>query len=89
MWHLLQRNALNLHGHTLGQLRDGDAAAGRLMREPLGVRLVHLGEVGHVGEEDLYISVSIDISACAHLHHCCSTDLPSSYNRDEKHIQSP
>lgn len=25
------------------------------MREPLGVGLVHLGEVGHVGEEDLYV----------------------------------
>jgi hypothetical protein len=57
------RNALNLHRDTLGQLLDGDAAAGRLVRKVLLENAVHLGEVGHVVEEniDLKSGVSGDV----------------------------
>lgn len=50
---LLQSNALNLHRHTLGQLVNSDTATSRLVGEELLVGGVHLGEVGHVREEDL------------------------------------
>lgn len=53
--HLLQSNTLNLDRHTLRQLSDGDAAAGRLVSEELLVGAVHLGEVDHVREEDLSV----------------------------------
>jgi hypothetical protein len=48
-----QGNALNLDGGVLGQGLDGDAAAGGLVDHPLFVLLVHLGKVGHVGQEDV------------------------------------
>jgi hypothetical protein len=53
------RNALNLHRHTLGQLLDGDAAAGRLVRKVLLEDAVHLGEVGHVVEENIDLKSSV------------------------------
>lgn len=56
IFYLLQRDTLNLHRHALGQLRNSDTAAGRLMRKELFVGSIHLGEVGHVSEEDLCIS---------------------------------
>ena len=46
-------DSLNLNQHALGQLVDGNACPGRLVREPLLVLAVHLCEVGHVGNEDL------------------------------------
>ena len=52
---LLQSDALNLNGHTLGQLVNGNTAASRLVNEELLVGGVHFGEVGHVSEEDLDI----------------------------------
>ena len=51
--HTSIRDALDLNWHTLGQLLNGDAAARRLVREVLLVHAVHLGEVGHVVEEDV------------------------------------
>jgi hypothetical protein len=53
------RNALNLHRDTLGQLLDGDAAAGRLVRKVLLEDAVHLGEVGHVVEENINLEPSV------------------------------
>jgi hypothetical protein len=35
-------NALNLDVNALGELLDGDTAAGGLVDEPLGVLLVHV-----------------------------------------------
>jgi len=51
--HTSIRNALNLDRHTLGQLLNGNTAARRLVGEVLLVHAVHLGEVGHVVEEDV------------------------------------
>tara|TARA_R110002003_G_scaffold1868_2_gene23596 strand:+ start:348 stop:902 length:555 start_codon:yes stop_codon:yes gene_type:complete len=51
--HTCPRNALNLDRHALGQLLDRDAAACRLVRKVLFEDAVHLGEVGHVVEEDI------------------------------------
>lgn len=50
---LLKSNALNLNRHTLGQLVDSNTATGGLVGEELLVGGVHLGEVGHVSQEDL------------------------------------
>lgn len=54
---LLQSDALNLNGHTLGQLVNGNTAASRLVNEELLVGGVHFGEVGHVSKEDLWLLV--------------------------------
>jgi len=54
--HTSIRNALNLHRHTLGQLLNRNTAARRLVGEVLLVHAVHLGEVGHVVEEDVDLS---------------------------------
>ena len=51
--HTSIRNALNLNRHTLGQLLNRNTAARRLVGEVLLVHAVHLGEVGHVVEEDV------------------------------------
>jgi hypothetical protein len=51
--HTSIRNALNLDGHTLGQLFNRNTAARRLVREVLLVHAVHLGKVCHVVEEDV------------------------------------
>jgi hypothetical protein len=51
--HTSIRNALNLDGHTLGQLLNRNTAARRLVREVLLVHAVHLGKVCHVVEEDV------------------------------------
>lgn len=50
----LQSNRLDLNRYALGQLVDGDACPGRLVREPLLIFAVHLREVGHVCDEDLW-----------------------------------
>lgn len=50
---LLQSNALNLNGHTLGQLVNSNTATSRLVNEELLVSSVHLSEVGHISQEDL------------------------------------
>lgn len=52
--HSLQGDRFDLDGHALGQLVDGDAGPGRLVREPFLVFAIHLGEVGHVGDEDAH-----------------------------------
>jgi hypothetical protein len=53
------RNALNLHRHALGQLLDGNTAPCRLVRKVLFEDAVHLGEVGHVVEEDVDLSALV------------------------------
>lgn len=50
---LSQSDALNLDRHALGQLVHGHTAPGRLVREELLIRGVHLGEVIHGCEEDV------------------------------------
>jgi hypothetical protein len=52
---LRQGSALNLNGNTLGKLFDSNAGPSRLVNEELLILLVHLGEVGHVIEEDLFV----------------------------------
>lgn len=51
------RNALDLHGHALGQLLDRNAASRRLMREELDVGVVHFGKVSHIVKEDVDLVV--------------------------------
>jgi hypothetical protein len=46
-------DGLDLDRHTLGQLLDGNAGAGRLVGEVLLVDRVHLGEVVHGGDKDV------------------------------------
>ena len=65
--HTSIRNALNLDRHALGQLLNGNTATRRLVGEVLLVHAVHLGEVGHVIEED----VDLDLSSA--LFHYVST----------------
>jgi hypothetical protein len=56
-------NALDLHRHALGQLLHRDAAARGLVRKVLSVDAVHLGEVRHVGEEDVDFYDALDADA--------------------------
>lgn len=56
---LLQSNALNLNGHTLGQLVNSNTATSRLVNEELLVGSVHLSEVGHISQEDLREEIKI------------------------------
>lgn len=56
--HLLKSNALNLNRHTFGQLVNSNTATGRLVNEELLVGGVHLSEVGHISQEDLYYIMS-------------------------------
>jgi len=49
---LCKSNALDLHWNVLWQLLDSNAATSWLVREVLFVDAVHLGKVGHVGDEN-------------------------------------
>jgi hypothetical protein len=51
---LLQSNRLDLNRYALRQLVDGDACPGWLVCEPLLIFAIHLREVGHVRDEDLW-----------------------------------
>lgn len=50
---LLKSNALDLNRDTLRQLSNSHTAASRLMSEELLIGSIHLGEVGHISQEDL------------------------------------
>lgn len=50
---LLKSNALDLNGDTLRQLSNSHTAASGLMSEELLISSIHLGEVGHISQEDL------------------------------------
>lgn len=61
------RNALDFDRHTLGQLLDSDAAARGLVCKVLLENAVHLGEVGHVVEEDIDLGLGVsraDVPSC-------------------------
>lgn len=49
---LSKGNSLDLDWDTLWKLSDSNTAASWLVGEVLAVDTVHLGEVGHVGQED-------------------------------------
>lgn len=57
---LRESNALDLDIGILGQGLHGHAATGGLVDHPLGVLLVHRGEVTHVGEEDVDLDDLLD-----------------------------
>jgi hypothetical protein len=62
-WSLWESYGFNLHICVLGERLDGDTAAGRLVGHPLLVLLVHLGEVTHVGQEDVDLDDFLDRSS--------------------------
>lgn len=57
---LRKGDALDLDVDVLGQGLDGDAGPGGLLGEPLLVLDVHVGEQGHVGQEDVHLDDAVE-----------------------------
>jgi hypothetical protein len=63
MVYLRKSNGLNLDVNALGKSLDSNAAASRLVGEPLLVLGVHIGKVVHVGQEDIDLDDLGDVGA--------------------------
>lgn len=59
----MQSNNLNLNRHTLGQLLNSHTAPSGLVAEVLGVLLIHIRKVTHIGQEDSNLDDLCDFRA--------------------------